>query len=350
MWGIKKSIEAKCIHLGGPTGGTVSCPTCNGRVELKLFECKAYGECTLVKSVAGIACCNGTRGPEGRHVPCEKYSIKEEPETATEPRVIEVSTLPVVSPRKRLKWSYGVTTVPERLESGLLVTTLNSLNSAGFDKPRIFIDGDKENDLWRNLIRPKEAGGLGFVGLEMTFRYPRIRTHGNWVLTLYELFIREPTADRYAVFQDDFITCKNLRAYLESVPYPDKGYLNLYTFPANQARFPMEGQTGRQRFGWMLSNQFGRGAVALVFNREVALALLSSPHMVERPLDPNRGWKAVDGGIVTALAKVGIKEYVHNPSLVQHTGLVSSMRNKPHKLAESFQGEEFDALELLRGN
>lgn len=54
-WGEAGSV---CIHLGLPTGTTVDCPTCNGRVSLKLFSCGAYGgECTPVKKVPGVRSC-----------------------------------------------------------------------------------------------------------------------------------------------------------------------------------------------------------------------------------------------------------------------------------------------------
>jgi hypothetical protein len=92
----------------------------------------------------------------------------------------------------------------------------------------------------------------------------------------------------------------------------------------------------------------GRGAVALVFDRDTVITLLTHQHMVTRPLDAHRGWKAVDGGVVTALQKAGWEERVHNPSLVQHTGMLSAMRNRPHKQAVSFRGKDFDATELLK--
>ena len=222
-----------------------------------------------------------------------------------------------------LSWSYGVTTVPERLRD-LLPRTLASLAAAGFSAPRLFVDG---------------AEGIAtHFGLDVTYRYPRIRTFCNWWLALVELYVRNPAADRYAIFQDDFITYRNLRPYLEQW-YPEKGYLNLYTFPVNQQL--------AKREGWYESNQRGKGAVALVFNREAVTTLLTQPHFVGRPQNAHRGHKSVDGGVVTALTKVGFKEYVHNPSLVQHTGLESSMGNKKHALATSFRGEQFDAMELL---
>jgi hypothetical protein len=75
--------------------------------------------------------------------------------------------------------------------------------------------------------------------------------------------------------------------------------------------------------------------------------LLTSHHMAERPTDLKRGHRAIDGGVVSALNKVGRYEYVHSPSLVQHTGKVSAIGNREHPTADSFRGEDYDALELL---
>lgn len=51
--------RAKCAHLGAPTGATVPCASCRGRVELKVFACGVHGRCTLAKRVEGVACCTG---------------------------------------------------------------------------------------------------------------------------------------------------------------------------------------------------------------------------------------------------------------------------------------------------
>ena len=239
-----------------------------------------------------------------------------------------------------MRWAYGITTVPERRHD-LLPRTLSSLASAGFPSPRLFIDGEQSHDEAASYEREFK--------LPITYRTPRIRTHGNWVLSLYELYIREPNAERYALFQDDLVACKNLRSYLEKSPYPENGYCNLYTFPSNQSLAPAQGGWFKGRLldsgpeGW----QTGRGAVALVFSREAVLVLLSSQHIVDRPLDAFRGWRCIDGGVVTAMNKAGWSEYVHDPSLVQHIGMESSMGSRPHKLAESFRGEDFDAALLL---
>ena len=68
--------------------------------------------------------------------------------------------------------------------------------------------------------------------------------------------------------------------------------------------------------------------------------------MFDRPQETLRGWRAIDGGIVTAMKKSGWKEYVHNPSLVQHIGDISTLGNKPHAKSVTFLGEDFDANNL----
>lgn len=237
-------------------------------------------------------------------------------------------------------WSYGVTTVPSRIDT-TLPTTLRSLKAGGFDKPHLFIDGGNY------------AAFRDRFGLPHTFRGSEVRVHGNWVLSLYELFIRRPDADRYAVFQDDFITYPNLRKFLESSKYPEKGYLNLYTFRAAN-----ENLVRGKPIGWYESSilnggqdpnrmQTGRGAVALVFDQPAVLTLLSSRHFLERPLDCVSGHRRVDGGIVTAMNKAGWREYIHNPSLVQHTGETSTIGNDGQKKAATWMGEGFDAMRLL---
>jgi hypothetical protein len=230
-----------------------------------------------------------------------------------------------------MRWAYGVTTVPSRRKQ-LLPRTLASLGRAGFNQPHLFVDGDVDSRSWIEQFK-----------LDVTCRWPAVKTAGNWGLAAVELYIRHPEADRYAIFQDDFVTYKNLRRYLETVPYPEKGYCNLYTFPSNQ-------ELAKGRKGWYESNQFGRGAVALVFTKDALLAALTHPHLVERPQDAQKGTMKVDGGIVVAMQKAGWKEYVHNPSLVQHVGLASTIeaRHDNQPQARSFKGEEFDAMELLK--
>lgn len=235
-----------------------------------------------------------------------------------------------------VKWAFGITTVPKRRE--LFENTLRSLDAAGFGKqspqgskntyPHIFIDGGSSSDY--------ESYDLPF-----TARTPKVRVAGAWILAAVELYVREPSADRFAIFQDDLIASKNLKAYLDRCQYPNQGYWNLYTFPSNQRLSP-------GKAGWFLSNQFGRGAVALVFSRDALVTLFQQKYFVERPQDVIRGWRSIDGGIVETFKRIEWKEYVHDPSLVQHTGKISSWGNNPQLTATSFRGESFDLLELLK--
>jgi hypothetical protein len=239
-----------------------------------------------------------------------------------------------------MRWAYGVTTVPER-KSTLLPRTLRSLRLGGWDSPRLFVD---------NCPAARANEYVTQFGLEVTSRWPHIRTFANYMLALGELYLRDPLADRYAMFQDDLVCYRNLRQYLERW-YPERGYLNCLTFPSNESYAKGPGWFESRPLnsgpsGW----QTGRGAVALVFSNEAVRVLLSHTHIIERPRDAHAGWKRVDGGIVTAMNKAGWREWVHMPSLVQHIGAHSTMGNKPHPPSDTFMGEEVDAMQLLTVN
>lgn len=219
-----------------------------------------------------------------------------------------------------MNFAYGITTVHERFGT-TLPRTLESLAVAGFIQPRLFVDG--ECDI------PEELRSY-----PITQRTPRIRSFGNWWLALLELYLRETHADRYAIFQDDMLCVANLREYLERCPPPKGAYGNLMTFPENLRIAP-------RKQGWFEATQNGKGAVALVFDNPTVQKLLTSPYFVERVQDDHRGHKAIDGGVVCAAKKVGIKEYCHNPALVRHIGEVSTMnRSRPGRnTGTSFPGE-----------
>ncbi len=234
--------------------------------------------------------------------------------------------------KRPIEWAYGITTVPERVGE-LFPRTLNSLATAGFDKPRLFIDGDR--------------GGCYPSTLETTCHYPPVRTAANWLLAAWELHLRDPTAHRYAIFQDDIAASRNLREYLERCEYPKKGHLNLCTYPVND---PL----AKGEEGWFLSNQKHKGAQALVFDNETMRCLLSNLGCaVERLQDERYRYQGIDGTVGKVLKSVGWVEHVHNPSLVCHTGVggKTSMTFVPHKsqpVIESFRGEDFDLLTLLK--
>jgi len=248
---------------------------------------------------------------------------------------------------RQLQWVYAVVTVPPR-RGKLLPQTLASLKAGGFPAPVLCVDGADHREALSYEME---------FGLPVLSRYPTIKTFGAFALTLAEIYIRNPHADRFAMFQDDFVCVRNLRQYLEACPYPDgkegrsKGYWNCYLFNSEYKRCPRDRTVKQQRItGWYPSLQRGLGAVALVFNREAVWDLLSEKgHIVTRPAHAGvKSWRNIDGGIVDALKKQGYREHVHSPSLVQHMGIVSSMKSHRHPTAASFPGVDFDALDLLK--
>jgi hypothetical protein len=234
-----------------------------------------------------------------------------------------------------LHWAYAVTTIPQRFGS-YLPAALASLREAGFSRPMLCIDGEGEKQPdWMTQFR-------------QSWRNQALGVAGNWILSLYQLYVEDPSAERYAVFQDDILACRGLREYIERRPCPDGGYMNLLTFLDN------DDSTAPRPLGWRQApwinrgkEQSGRGAQALVFSREAVVGLLSSESLVKRFQDPVWGHRKIDAGVVATLNKIGFIEYIHNPSLVQHTGGVSSIKNPRYPPAKSFPGEEWDARSLL---
>lgn len=227
---------------------------------------------------------------------------------------------------KPLVWSYGVTTVPERRET-YLPRTLESLRGAGFDAPRLFVDGDGRD--------------YSDLGLEVTRRSPRLNAFGNWLLSLTEVYLRDPHAHRFAIFQDDVEVYRNARTYLDRVDYPTSGYWNLYTFPE------YEKSVKDGAVGWFKTIQRGLGALALVFDKRAVMKILSSNDLIGRPQNASRGTQGIDGGVVHAMNAQTIYEYAHYPSLVQHIGDLSTLKHRQYEKPRSFLGRDFDAMELL---
>lgn len=237
--------------------------------------------------------------------------------------------------QNEITWAYGVRTVLQldrlRLRE-YLPRTMESLYRAGFTKPWLFVDGAMDYYHYERF------------GCPLTTRYPAIGVTGNFLLSLHELILRFPSADRYALFEDDLVMCRNVRHYLDQTPYRPGVYWNLYTCAGYQAVCP-PWREGHGKEGFYRPPQAGQGAVALVFDRTAVASLMSSKCLSEAVLE-RRGTQAIDGLVAMVLNHAGIREWVHTPSLVQHTGEISSFGNHPHPHATSFLGEEFDALTL----
>ena len=263
-----------------------------------------------------------------------------------------LSQRPFQEPPKtsKLRWAYGVTTIPRRFDT-TLPTTLQSLHKAGFDRPTLFVDGyNTPQSLRANL----SAKSPWLVDLDVVCRYDVIGAFGNWMLAILELFIRNPTADRYALFQDDLLSVRDLKYYLEETPFPQKGYVNLLTHQSNETYATDERKSTPGFFEARPLNpgdswQAGRGALGLVFDRDGLIALFSNTHMLRHsipdPKQPTRYLMSIDGGVVSAMNLAGYREYVHYPSLLFHTGMQSTI-GPTHRYAPSktFPGDEFSTL------
>lgn len=240
-----------------------------------------------------------------------------------------------------MKWAYGVRTVLQEDRVRLhnyLPRTLESLYRAGFEKPWLFVDGAMDYYHYERF------------GCPIVTHYPALGVTNNFLLALLELMLRFPDAHRYALFEDDLLICRNTRQYLDRMEYRPRTYWNLYTCPYYQNACP-PWRRGRGKEGFYRSPQAGQGAVALVFDRTAALAVVSSQWLSHTILR-HPGAHALDGLIVTALNQAGIRECAHTPSLVQHTGEVSTFWDgkweKQDWQAISFPGEDFDALDLIQ--
>lgn len=234
----------------------------------------------------------------------------------------------------KFSWAYGVTTVVARRDT-LLPRTLQSLAHAGFDVPRLFVDGARHAQATEYEHK---------FGLEVTSRFPCLFAFGNWAFALAELYTRSPAADFYAIFQDDIAVCRNTRLYVERSANHSKAYWNLYTTPSNLKHI-------HGKLGWNPSHQLGFGALGLVFKREAVQDLLAHPDFVRRPTDVVLGRKNIDGCVLECLKSRGYQELIHNPSMVQHMGAdCSSLGNEPRPLSKCWRGENFDMMECLLEN
>jgi hypothetical protein len=154
---------------------------------------------------------------------------------------------------------------------------------------------------------------------------------------LIGIYTARPNAHYYAIFEDDLLACSHLRDYLEQCEYPSPGYWNLLTHDMNM-------KLTQNKPGWHPSNQKGKGAVGLVFNKATVIQLLQTREFATYISARNRN--AADGMVIDALHRLGYIEYVHYPSLLQHVGLESVMGHG-YGVVQAFHGTAYNPLEVL---
>lgn len=203
-------------------------------------------------------------------------------------------------------WAVGVTTAPRRRPT--LDKCLASLNASGWNRPRLFIDGE--------VTIPDE-----YRHLPSTHRNPSVGAWPNYYRTLSELLETEPAADAYMIVQDDvlFPAYSNTRAYVDGVLWPGTapGLVSLYCCADYTAPEP----------GWSpWGDTWQYGALAFVFTRELATSFLADDQVRNHE---NRSAGKRKAGIDTVIGdwarRYGVPVVRPTPSLVQHIGHVSAI-------------------------
>jgi len=201
-----------------------------------------------------------------------------------------------------MEWAYGITTVPERIQSGCLEYTIDSLAQAGFDNPHLFVD-DAFDSSWKSRI-PERLHSYPVTG-----RYRRMGIHANWVLSLTELCFLHPHADRFAIFQDDIFLVDWAKEYLDNYRIPEHAYLNLLTVKSNLDK--------KRAWEFYPAKNRCRGAQALVFSQKAARELLSSQPLMKYINNHRRG-EGIDIIVALAMKHKKHRPFVHTPTLAFH--------------------------------
>lgn len=289
-----------------------------------------YQLSSRIAAQEGVPGCDRGRADDLRRLAVENLASSDPRSSAAEAGDLErLIPRPAHRSGPRIRrWALGVTTAPRRVPT--LSETLASLARAGWERPRLFVDGD---------VAIPDA----FAGLPQTVRSPHVGAWPNYYLALAELLMREPGADAYMLVQDDVLFCDHagLRGYLERVLWPGRraGIASLFCSRAYTQPQP----------GWyQFQGVWTWCALAFVFSREAAQRFLADREVVQHRWSRGRNgladisWRV---GRFAALASVPV--YFPTPSLVQHIGDVSTLwkgvRATGNRRADWFAGDSASA-------
>lgn len=223
-----------------------------------------------------------------------------------------------------MNWAIGIQTCP-RPEDVYIDHTIESVKRAGWDDITIFAEPDSPVP----------------QGYPVTYRPFRYGDWTNWVCAYFELFMANPEANAFVLFEDDVTSSRNIRSYLEwAIPKLGRfGCLSLYTPPKHHSDF--QGWHDEADTGWALS-----GAQAMVFTRGSLQRFLSDPKVVNYRFDEIGKKNAHKDCAIGKWACKKERVLYHNPSLIDHRGVESLIGTKNHR-ARDYVGDEFDCVELI---
>ena len=289
--------DKPCFYLGALSGER-ECQGGRGKVRQKVFSClhENHGETTM---------------EECRR--CRDYDEN-------------------LADSKVRKWCAGVTTAPRAEPT--LERSLKSLADAGWPMAHVF--AEPQSDLPARLESERRS-----------VRTHRLGAWPNWLLSLNEMFLREPHADAYLICQDDVLYCHGLRNYLEDRLWPSGrlGVVSLHT-ASHQDRGDKEGFYA-VRHGWG-----AWGAQAYIFPNPAVRALFRNRHVVNhRHRGLGGGMQNIDSVVGQWCKETTFDYYLHTPSLAQHIGEASTLwehaSTTGRRRAATFVGEYTNINEIM---
>lgn len=277
---------------------------------MKVFACSEHGECTHGKRADGIHLCDHAK-------PIEKPT----------PEAIPHS-LPVfmtAAPRDRETQERAIASVREAGMGPLTILCEPGTEIIGYADATVFHHGEKQGQ-FRNLIAALRAG---------------IASGSPYFITM----------------EDDVVLHRQTGELLSRSVWPDNaGCVQLYTAArlAGRYRRGVRSKLRKQDSFDML------GCCALLFSREAATVLVewadtkgwrgACSHVIEEPSEK----KAGDTFIGEVLSFSGLDIWIHNPSLAEHIGEVSTLghhkessTSKASRTTLNFPGQDADLFSIF---
>lgn len=278
---IKQSFQnADCILLGEPINHTNETISSTDYLKLK-HRCNYYGECTITPH--GIANCQSCPGRLRID-----YKFNQEPNFEIYGHMPKFGVVQ--------KWAVGILTSARKSQT--IIKTVKALEHAGWDAGIIFAE-------------PQSYVNCG-DNWDCVNRFRQIGIFGNWILGLYELFIRNIDADAFLMMQDDIIIAPNTRKYLESALWFTEGPHLVSLFGPNVA-------DKDESNSWRSTSKYGGGPASLVMSHETVQEILSSLIPL-RYYGIKRKTSFDDLGIFSLASSKKWPVYYPKPSIGDHIG------------------------------
>jgi len=229
--------DANCILLGDPLNIPSDPLPISEYLNCK-HQCHYYRQCTIISNdQKSCQLC-----PDRLRI---SYEFNENPDFG------------IYEPRQKFdtirKWAVGVTIAPRRYPT--ITKSIKALESAGWGTGIIFAEPGSYIDCgpnWPYVHRFKQTG-----------------IFGNWILGLYELFIRNIDADAFFMIQDDIVVAPGTRNYLEnSLWFTEQPHLVSLFGPNAIDKDPSN--------GWRSVSNYHGGPNSIIMSHETVQEILSS--------------------------------------------------------------------------